>query len=381
VLICVVNQHLLLQGKRWPDKDERVAKNNKNKISEGTAMDTFEQEMVPAVVQPLPELSLREVGAIADQAIARSAFVRYRERMAPDTIRRHRADIELFTEYLLEIPGLQGVGDLFHDPFAWSEMSQGLVEGFVQWQLANGYAIGSVNMRLSTVKLYSRLAQGAGALDENRAAMIRTVIGYRGREGRRIDSAREVVRVGAKKAETTWLTVEQARQLIAQPDTPQGRRDRVLMCLLLYHGLRCEEVQQLQVTSFNLTKGEFVFEQPKVGGELRHKMHMETYLAVRRYLELDRPTKALLMGSRKNGHLSGTMSKSAINQRVGTLGKQIGVEHLSPHDCRHFWANSAVEAGTDLEQLKQAGGWATLEMPSRYVKRRTIANERVRLGH
>jgi integrase len=211
--------------------------------------------------------------------------------------------------------------------------------------------------------------------------MIRTVIGYRGREGRRIDNAREVVRVGAKKAETTWLTLEQARQLIDQPDTPQGRRDRVLMCLLLYHGLRCEEVQQLQVASFNLTKGEFVFEQPKVGGELRHKMHMETYLAIRRYLELDRPTKCLLMGSRKNGHLSGTMSKSAINRRVGALGKQIGVEHLSPHDCRHFWANSAVEAGTDLEQLKQAGGWASLEMPSRYVKRRIIANERVKLGH
>lgn len=75
------------------------------------------------------------------------------------------------------------------------------------------------------------------------------------------------------------------------------------------------------------------------------------------------------------------MGKSAIYQRVRFLGDQIGIEHLSPHDCRHFWATSASEAGTDLENLKQARGWASLEMPSRYIKRRYIANEYVKLAH
>jgi len=75
------------------------------------------------------------------------------------------------------------------------------------------------------------------------------------------------------------------------------------------------------------------------------------------------------------------MSKSAINQRVRFLGKKIGVDQLSPHDCRHFWAWSAAEAGTDLESLKQAGGWASLDMPSRYIKRREVANEKVRLSY
>jgi integrase len=206
-------------------------------------------------------------------------------------------------------------------------------------------------------------------------------MGYRGREGKRIDAARPVTRVGDKKAEPTPLTVAQAQALVKQPDTPQGRRDRVLMCLLLYHGLRCEEVQLLQMASFDLEKGEFHFEQPKVDGELRHKLHLETYLAVKAYQEKDQPTGSLLFGSRKDGRLVGTMSVSAINQRVRFLGEQIGVDHLSPHDCRHFWATSASEAGTDLENLKQAGGWASLDMPSRYIKRRHIANEQVKLSH
>ncbi len=327
------------------------------------------------------QLSLAEAGRRADQFTADSTFGRYRERKAPDTIRRHRADVELFTAYLEQIPGLSTVGDLYTDPAAWSGMTKGLVEGFVQWQLKLGYAIGSVNMRLSTVKLYCKLAQGAGALDEEHTAMIRTVMGYRGREGKRLDAKRPVTRLGDKKAQPTALNVTQAKALINQPNTPQGRRDKVLMCLLLYHGLRCEEVQLLQVSSFDLDKGEFFFEQPKVDGLLRHQMHLETYLAVQAYLKEDHPPAALLLGSRKGGDLTGTMSKSAINQRVRTLGEQIGVENLSPHDCRHFWATSASEAGTDLESLKQAGGWASLEMPSRYIKRRKIANEHIKLSH
>ncbi len=47
------------------------------------------------------------------------------------------------------------------------------------------------------------------------------------------------------------------------------------------------------------------------------------------------------------------MSTSAIYQRVHWLGEHIGVERLSLHDSRHFWATSASEAGTNLENLKQ----------------------------
>ena len=344
-----------------------------------------DHQQTTEILVPYVPLSLAVIGQQADQFTAQSTFARYQERQAPDTLRRHRADLALFTTYLQQVPGVVEIGDLYSDPIAWLGMSKGLVEGFVQWQLNQGYAIGSVNVRLSTVRLYTRLAQGAGVLDENQAAMIRTVKGYRGREGRRVDAQRKVTRVGAKKAQWTQLTVAQAQELLNQPDTPQGRRDRLLLCLLLYHGLRCGEVALLQIESFDLEKGIFRFEQPKTGNDLRHQLHLQTYLSFQRYLALDHPTKTgpLLVGSRKGGQLMGGMSKSAINQRIRALAERMGVTRLtlSPHDLRHFWANSATEAGTDLESLKQAGGWASLEMPLRYIKEREIANERVKLAH
>src|SRR5713226_2895905 len=149
----------------------------------------------PGELAVVAELSLIEAGRLADELAAQNTFTRYRERKAPDTIRRHRADLDLFALYLRQLPGLRTVGDLYQDPAAWHGMSKGLVEGFVQLQVRAGYAIGSINMRLSTVKLYCRLAQGAGALGEEQASMIRTVMGYRGREGKRIDAQRPVTRV------------------------------------------------------------------------------------------------------------------------------------------------------------------------------------------
>jgi integrase len=71
-----------------------------------------------------------------------------------------------------------------------------------------------------------------------------------------VDRARTPTRKGAKKAQPVPLTPEQAARLKAQPDTPQGRRDTLLLCLLLDHGPRVGEVTGLQVTDFDVAAGE-----------------------------------------------------------------------------------------------------------------------------
>lgn len=61
--------------------------------------------------------------------------------------------------------------DLARDPNAWRGVTWGLVEGFVKWQLRRGYSVGSVNVRLSTVKTYCKLAlKAVGGLTRRWAA-------------------------------------------------------------------------------------------------------------------------------------------------------------------------------------------------------------------
>ena len=73
------------------------------------------------------------------------------------------------------------------------------------------------------------------------------------------------------------------------------------------------------------------------------------------------------------------MSERAITERVRVLGEAVGVTGLSAHDCRHYWATRAASQGTDPFALRDAGGWSSLAMPSRYVEAAAIANERVKL--
>lgn len=76
-------------------------------------------------------------------------------------------------------------------------------------------------------------------------AMIQTVKPIPRGQGLEIDRQREQKRIdrpNAKKSKSVELTVDQAKALKDQPDTPQGHRDQLLMCLLLDHGLRAGEV-------------------------------------------------------------------------------------------------------------------------------------------
>lgn len=336
----------------------------------------------------LPNMDLREtVGQAANQAAAAGAFYDYRLTLAQNTLRRHRAALELFAEYLGE-KGLRP-GHLHDDPSAWRGITWGLIDGYYKWLLLQGYSVGSANVNLSTIKTYARLAIKAGIIEPAESQLIETVRARsRRRDRQRIDEQRRKedipTRIGAKKAEPLLLTAAQAAELKDQPDSPQGRRDRLLMCLFLDHGLRVGEVAGLQTADIDLTGGILSVYRPKVDRRQIHRLSSDTLLAAERYLSLDKmsirnPSPALLAGSTKNGLLQGSLSIRAIFNRVRFLGRQIGLPDLSPHDCRHTWATLASRAHTPLERLMDAGGWASYAMPLRYIESNEIANEGVSL--
>jgi integrase len=64
-----------------------------------------------------------------------------------------------------------------------------------------------------------------------------------------------------------------------------------------------------------------------------------------------------------------------MNKRVAMLGQAAGLEALSPHDCRHYWATVLSRKDTQIRALQDAGGWSSPAMPLRYAESARIANE------
>ncbi len=333
------------------------------------------QEIVPATTSS----PLALIGHIANHHAAQGAFDDYHSRVAQNTLRRHHADLAVFTTYLANAGLVLTTEDLMHAPDTWQGVTHGLVEGFVRWMLAAGYAIESINARLATIKVYCKLAAKAQVIDAADYGLIKLVQGYRHSEGRHVDEGREVTRVGNKKAVAVSISTTQAALLKTQPDTPQGRRDALLMCLLLDHGLRCGEVAAL--TPGCIVDGSLTFYRQKVDKVQNHDLTRDTLLAWNRYAGvMPANSPRLLAGSRKGGKLEGIMSERAITDRVCVLGDVIGLNGLSAHDCRHYWATAAVKGGTDIKSLQDAGGWSSPAMPLRYAESGRVANKGVKLG-
>lgn len=307
---------------------------------------------------------MARAGAAANTAAAARAFSAYRERVADETRRRHDADLGCFSGYLAAMGLELSASALASDAGSWANLTWGLVAGFVAWQSAEGYAIGSINVRLSTIKAYAKLAAKAGALGADAYAQIRLVQGFRHAEGRRVDAKREQTRKeGGKKAAPVRISQAHASLLKQQADP----RDRLLMCLLLDHGLRVGEVASLTAADFDLTSGVLRFYRQKVDKTQRHLLSGDTLAAA----------LAAFASDEASGPLFGV--DRTIRRTVGQLGAAVGLPTLSPHDCRHAWATFATRAGTPTKALQDAGGWSSPAMPLRYAESAEIANDGVKL--
>ena len=136
--------------------------------------------------------NLSRIGKAARQLAPQHALRMYHKTLADNTIKRHQSDLEVFARYLKDAGEPIGADRLMFDLEAWAGATEWLLEGFKEWMLKEGFSIGSVNVRLSTVKKYYEIASRAGFLDESDLGLIKSVYGYRGKEGRNVDQKRPV---------------------------------------------------------------------------------------------------------------------------------------------------------------------------------------------
>lgn len=340
---------------------------------------------------------MTELAQAANTAAAAGLFADHNAQRADNTTRAQRADLELFSMFLVSAGETSRSASALHtDPAAWRGVSWGIVAGFVRWMQRNEYADSSTARALATVKRFAKLAFAAGAIDQVDHALIATVTAPKGKAAAQVDQQRAAVGISTrrstkrtggestKRSDSTPITAEQRTSLLTQPDTAQGRRDAVIMALLIDHGLRVSEIADLQVTNIDTAGGKLRFYRRKVDAWQTHAMTTASRAALLAWMQTDAPAIGpLLRGSRKDGSLSATagMTTRSIGVRVAELAARAGIEQrVSPHDLRHDWATCAAAAGTDAFALRDAGGWASLTMPSRYVAAAAVANERVKLG-
>ena len=143
---------------------------------------------------------MRQAGQAANQKAERAIFAMRATGKSPQPLRRNRADIAVFENYQQSV-GVSAV-ELYGNPQAWCGVTWALVEGFNAWQLGQGYAIGRINIRLSTVRMFAELAAKTGAITAQESILIASVKGYAPHEGKHVDETRKAEGMDTRRGTT-----------------------------------------------------------------------------------------------------------------------------------------------------------------------------------
>ena len=150
----------------------------------------------------------------------------------------------------------------------------------------------------------------------------------------------------------------------------QSLRDRALLELAYSTGGRCEELAHLDTASVDLVRRSVVLH-GKGGIERASLLTTEAVIALRAYITTARPQflrgrgdqTALFVGQRAGRRLATYAIANVVRRR----GARVGLV-VSPHDIRRAFATHMLNAGANLEYLKDLLGHAGLSHLHHYLK-------------
>jgi site-specific recombinase XerD len=187
-------------------------------------------------------------------------------------------------------------------------------------------------------------------------------------------------KIDNNEGKTPALGDHQAKALLEAPDpgTLKGQRDRAILAVLLYHGLRREEAAQLMVDDIQERRGIRHLQIHGKGGKLRYvPLHPIAAERIHAYLEasghhLTQPRAPLFKPLR--GQQTGAgITANGIYTLVGQYAKVAGIEviGLGVHGLRATAATNALEHEADISKVQAWLGHANISTTKLYDRRHT----------
>jgi site-specific recombinase XerC len=157
----------------------------------------------------------------------------------------------------------------------------------------------------------------------------------------------------------TWLTDSERKRLL---QLKLSRRDRAILAVFLYGGLRSNELRMLDVEDIDFEAETIFIRFGKRSKQRLTPLHANAGTALVAYLD-GRQTGPVFLGPS-----GGRISNRGLRHLVKKWGRMAGIKKdLHPHALRHTFAVSLLEADVDLETIRDLLGHASIETTSIYL--------------
>jgi integrase len=217
-------------------------------------------------------------------------------------------------------------------------------------------AASTINVRLSAIRKMVSEARKNGMLSAEEAAHLTEIPNIR-QKGTRLGN---------------WLTKEQAKELLAVPDrsTLKGKRDYVILALLVGCALRRQELASLDVGTIQQREGRWVLADLEGKGRRIRTVAVPVWVkqGINAWMTAAGIEEGPLLRSiAKGGKMGESLSDWAVWSVVEQSARQIGIERFGAHDLRRTCAKLCRKSGGDLEQIKFLLGHSSIQTTERYL--------------
>lgn len=139
-------------------------------------------------------------------------------------------------------------------------------------------------------------------------------------------------------------------------------REWAVICTFIYAGLRSNELSMLDIRDLDFEEMTLFVRFGKRAKQRVVPLHAEAAAAIDAYLE-GRTDGPVFLSSR-----GGRLSNRRLRSLVKEIGGQAGlVKELHPHALRHTFAVSLLDAGEDLETIRDLLGHESIQTTSIYL--------------
>jgi integrase/recombinase XerC len=268
-------------------------------------------------------------------------YLKFEKRYSEHTIRSYRDDLREFFLFLGEVFGGMGLG----------EIGPAVVRSWLAALKEGGMSSRSVNRKISALRSFYKWQMRVGGVDQSPMVAI----------------------IAPKSRKRLPVFVEEGdmRELFETVEFPsdwEGGTNRLILAVLYHTGMRLNELVQLRERQADTGLGCF-----KVLGKGNKErvipvspvlMRMvEEYKRLKREVLADADTEYLLVG-KKGKKL---YSKYVYRVVREYLAQVTTIEKRSPHVLRHTFATHLMNAGAELNSVKELLGHASLAATQVYT--------------
>lgn len=231
------------------------------------------------------------------------------------------------------------------------EMKRFYITSYRNYLIENQYELSTINKKVNSIQSFNKYLVDNGCTKD--------VV---------VDIAKDRVKLAyGSERQVEVLTDKQVERILfyIQNEEKVSKRNRMVILLLLYTGLRVSELCDIKIKNIDfLTAHLKVFGK---GGKVREvPLKFEVLEAIKEYL-IDRSnnpfadSEYLIVGQR------GVLQRDAINTLLEKLTLKIGIDiRLKPHMFRHTFSTRLVGKGVPLTTVSKLAGHSSIDTTARF---------------